>query len=243
MRILGIDMASQDARTAACVLGVRGGRLIVESVEVGCSNATLAALARESDWVGIDAPFGWPEPFVDAVSAWRSGRPWPGSDDEAAEPWRRSMSMRRTDEVVRARTGKVPLSVSSDKIAYVAMRTAHLLSLLGAASDELGIWHVERGPRVVEVYPGGTLRVIGVDARGYKRADGHDVRERVLGQVAERWPQLELGAVGEQLCASDHALDAFISALTAWCVSEGRTWLPDDGDLRARSEGWIHLPR
>lgn len=243
---IGIDMASQNAGTALCELEQVGGdddQLRVVTVRLGCSNAVLAARAQGADWVGIDAPFGWPEPFVDAVAAWSSGGAWPGCGDELAEPWRREMTLRRTDVHVHERVGKVPLSVSSDRIAYVAMRTAHLLSVLGAVPVDSGARAVAGGPTCVEVYPAGTLAAIGADARGYKRADGRDVRLRLLDHVGSQWPQLQATEHVDELVASDHAFDALLSAITAWCAARGTTLLPEPHDEpQARVEGWIHLP-
>ncbi|MBA2420978.1 MAG: DUF429 domain-containing protein [Thermoleophilaceae bacterium] len=65
----------------------------------------------------IDAPFGWPEPFVDAVVAHQRGQGWPSGMDNPRAPFER----RATDRFVHDRCGKTPFSVSADKIAYLAM--------------------------------------------------------------------------------------------------------------------------
>jgi hypothetical protein len=49
-------------------------------------------------------------------------------DGETNAQWRRRMVYRTTDEVVRAETGLIPLSVSADRIAHAAFRATLLLS-------------------------------------------------------------------------------------------------------------------
>jgi hypothetical protein len=67
--------------------------------------------------------------------------------------------------VVREQAGLVPLSVSADRIAHVALRCAVLLAELDASGrpvDRSGSGHV------VEVYPAASLRRWGLDHPGYK---------------------------------------------------------------------------
>ena len=73
--------------------------------------------------VGIDCPFGWPESFVDAVSAHRARDRWSGGAGAGA---RRLMRFRLTDRHVAERF-KEPLSMSSTFIGVTAMRCAALL--------------------------------------------------------------------------------------------------------------------
>ena len=71
--------------------------------------------------VGIDAPFGWPSEFIEAINAYHAAGTWePLSGDR--------LRLRETDRAVRDETGITPLSVSTDKIAIVAMRCAKLLA-------------------------------------------------------------------------------------------------------------------
>ena len=105
---------------------------------------TLLNLVRQADRVAIDAPFGWPEPFIRAVSAVPGY--WPLSPGERRAPLER----RTTDFLVHELTGKTPLSVSTDRIAYCAMRCASLLGVLDAARDGSG--------PIVEAYPDAALR-------------------------------------------------------------------------------------
>src|SRR5215831_17281551 len=70
--------------------------------------------------------------------------------DGAGTGWRRELTMRRTDVFVRDKLRLVPLSVSADRIAHVALRCAVLLAKLDASGrpvDRTG------AGAVVEVYP------------------------------------------------------------------------------------------
>jgi hypothetical protein len=64
---LGIDLASQNKKTAACFIEWRSGaasaRLPV-SGPPGEDVDWLVGLSRQAQWVGIDAPFGWPEAAI-----------------------------------------------------------------------------------------------------------------------------------------------------------------------------------
>jgi len=110
------------------------------------------ALAKGRQKVAIDASFGWPRAFVDALDAHRRFEAWPAPDDGAPETYRAALSFRATDRVVMHT--RRPLSVSTDKLGVTAMRCAHPLhrwSLAGESVDRAG------GKRFVEVYPAAAL--------------------------------------------------------------------------------------
>lgn len=153
MRTLGIDLASQPRTTAACVLNWQDGVRRVEVIEVRCDDERLIELSQDADAVGIDAPFGWPLPFLDLMRQQASGS-WD-------HPRRDELRFRRTDFAVRHSLGRWPLSVSSDRIAIVAMRCAGLLSRLGV-EDRSG------AECVIEAYPAVALHQWGFASRGYK---------------------------------------------------------------------------
>ncbi len=77
MITIGIDLASQPKKTAACVLKWNTSDATVERLALDINDETLLELADMGDKVGIDVPFGWPETFVRAVSAHHSLQPWP----------------------------------------------------------------------------------------------------------------------------------------------------------------------
>src|SRR4051794_1044031 len=120
---LGIDLASQPRNTALCVVaweadraeivalarGDLGGRKLTDALLV---DAARGEHAIDGGWgdagrpvkVAIDAPFGWPEPFVRAIAAHGRMQPWPSGPGEDRTPFER----RETDRFVRRRANKVP---------------------------------------------------------------------------------------------------------------------------------------
>jgi predicted nuclease with RNAse H fold len=218
MRALGIDLASQPKSTGACLVEWRDGRAAAQVVPGPLDDALLAGRASGADVVAIDAPLGWPDDFVAAVTAYHRGEPWPAGD-------LLSLRYRLTDRTVASMTGVRPLSVSSDLIGVCAFRAARLRSMFPA----------------VEVYPAGALRVWGLPATGYKGLRGAPVRREIVAGVLRRCPWLTVDEAA--LIRRDHDLDALLSALVAGAVATGRSHPPpaDATDVAAR-EGWIHLP-
>jgi Protein of unknown function (DUF429) len=89
-------------------------------------------------------------------------------------------------------------------------------------------------------YPAAALREWKLPAKGYKR--NLDVRVQLLAQLSHgSW--LDVGAFGDELVLTDHALDAFISAVVARAASRCKTTrAPSLLRADAEVEGWIHLP-
>jgi predicted nuclease with RNAse H fold len=234
---LGIDLAAESSKTGACRVRWKPSGAVIEWVRVGSAkrplrNEDLVALMRDADAVGIDAPFGWPRRFVAAVSEWSSAGSW-------GEPWepeaRRALRLRATDRWVATRErARAPLSVSADSIGVCAMRACSLLqSFDGAKIDRLN------GP-AFEVYPAGALREWGYDPRGYKQDP--NTRDRLLDKVLlGEW--VDIGPWRAELVRTDHALDAFLSAIVARAAATHRVVeVPADLADEAAVEGWIHLP-
>lgn len=242
VRTLGVDLAAEPAKTALAVLRWRSGHAEVERITLGATDADIVAAAVGCDRVGIDAPFGWPEQFVRFVVAHHAlGDPADLTDDRdlpAASDTRSARAglvRRATDEAVRDRTGLIPLSVSADLIAHVAMRCVGLLRAL-KVTDRVN------GP-VVEAYPAAALRVWDLGHRGYKGPAKSEILDRLVDQVQATAPWLQLGGSEAAVRGSDDVFDAVIAACIARAAAVGRTHLPDPdvADL-ARREGWIHLP-
>jgi len=239
MQTLGIDLASRARNTAACVVEWRQGTARVADLRAGLSNDELLPLMHSAAVVGLDAPFGWPDAFADAVRHWGGSGRWPLAWDEKAGS--EALRLRATDQWVWKTIGKQPLSVSSDRIGITAWRAAALLTAFGGTA-------VDRvHGRVREVYPGAAL--IAWDLLGprppssYKRDPA--VRESMLDKMAAKGGWLDLDRHRDQMVTSDHAFDALISALVARAADGALAWAPPDDIPRERlqREGWIWLPR
>ena len=201
----------------------------------GYKDEELIALIESVDKVGIDSPLGWPDPFVAALTAHRERMRWTAGADRVP------LKYRATDLVVKERTGRFPLSVSTDRLGVTAMRCAHVLELLAArndAADRAG------SGLIVEVYPAAALRVWGLDPTGYKAKDGQPARAALLGALERElaWETPMPEAMRKACEETDHALDAFISALVARAAARQQTDGPGELADRAQREGWIHLP-
>jgi predicted nuclease with RNAse H fold len=229
----GVDLAAQPERTAACRIEWADGRAaVIDLAARDVDDERIAALLTASERTGVDVPLGWPDAFIAAVSAHHAARPWAGRATTG-------LRMRATDEWVHRRTGRWPLSVSTDRIGVPALRAARLLAGVPAAADRSG-----RGA-VVEVYPAAALRVWGFDARRYKRAAGVAARHALVQAFrAETHAWLAMDEHRWSACeASDDAFDAVLCALVARAAARGLVELcpPELREVAAR-EGWIALP-
>lgn len=234
MRTLGIDLASQSKKTAACEIEWNESAATVSLVEVGVDDRRAIRLMRGADVVGIDAPFGWPLPFVDWI---RRHHAEGGGTAEWTTEYKNSLRFRRTDLLVQERLKLWPLSVSSDRIAITAMRCAGLLDRLGVV-DRSGSAHV------VEVYPAVALKAWELTSQGYKGASKQNILADLLAKLMTACPALTVPSAYHALCASnDHAFDALVSALVSRAAAVGLTERPEAADLPlARTEGWIAVP-
>ena len=242
MLTLGIDLATVPKKTGACQVEWGHHSARVTFVRVGWSDDELLAAIDEADWVGIDAPFGWPVGFVAAMRGYAERRVWPG---DGREPLR----LRATDRFVREQTGLTPMSVSADRIGATAMRCASLLTRVGetrgAPVDLVG------ADKIVEVYPAAALKVWAADApdleivwTGYKGRHGQAGRDVIIRALTQAVASLTLSETDLDLCRrNDDALDSLVCSLLARAASSGLTHQPDRNPRAdATSEGWIHFP-
>lgn len=237
MRIVGVDLAADPKRTGLAMLR-DGEQPMVELARVGAEDDVIIEAVRGADRAGVDVPVGWPDRFVEFLSA-HAADEHPAPASTGAE-WRRRLAMRATDLAVHRRTGLTPLSVSTDRIAHPAFRWAGIEARLrdmhvDVARDGSGI--------VCEVYPAATLQCWSLPHRGYKGAKTARLRSDLVAALVERLTWLDWNGYEEVCAADDDVLDAVLAALTAREVAHGRCdGPPPDGREIARREGWILLP-
>ncbi|MET2010718.1 DUF429 domain-containing protein [Microbacterium chocolatum] len=237
MICVGIDLAAEPAATAVARLDADGTTLRLRDLHLGADDDAIVAAAAGADGVGIDCAFGWPAAFVEFVSAHAAGRM--PETAPTGKDGRRPLAYRRTDVEVQRRTGRWPLSVSTDRLGLTAMRCAVLLDRFARAGE-----HVDRAGsgRFVEVYPAASLRIWGLLEPRYKVDP--DARAATLDRVlAAAAPIGTTASQRELMVRSADAFDALIAALATIAHRRGRTH-PVPGHLGeiAAAEGWIALP-
>lgn len=228
---LGIDLSSAKEGTAACVIEWKNTRAVAREAVRGCGDDDLQKLIdyvlRNKGVVGIDAPFGWPRAFVEAITDWKK-KVW-------SKDVRKRLQFRETDRFVTEKLAIWPLSVSTERIALPAMRANALLLRYGM-KDRSG------GPRFYEVYPAASLKSWGLPHNGYERVDSEckRLRRKILNGLRKRLPWLE---VDDDYATDSDSLDALIASLTVRAAAQGLTIKPTRARLAvARVEGWLHLP-
>jgi predicted nuclease with RNAse H fold len=240
MRTLGIDLAAQPKNTSACLIGWDPRRATVIELRSNLDDEALLEMIGGADKVGIDAPLGWPDDFVDAIAAHRDLLGWPGRGQDQ-DAYRFHLSFRATDRRLISEGVRRPLSVSTDLIGVVAMRAAFLLDRLAALGQP-----VDRAGtgKLVEVYPAPALGTWGINAVGYKSSAGAARLPELLAEVERRLGRLDLDARQRALAESDHnSFDALVCSLVARSSALGLTaGPPAELANRAVREGWIHIP-
>ncbi|MBG6239133.1 putative nuclease with RNAse H fold [Mycetocola sp. CAN_C7] len=237
MLTAGVDLAAESRGTALAVIDWQGQAASLRELHLGVADAQIAESAGTVDKLGIDCALGWPDEFVQFVTAHATGDNRSVRVDGGMD-WRRTLAYRETDREVRRLTGRWPLSVSTDRLGLTAMRCAGLLGRI----EETGV-PVDRSGSgvVVEVYPGASLRLWGLPTAGY-RADPRS-RSLLLLALREAAPWLELEGHSDLMIRSADALDAVIAALAARNAALGGYEAPPPPLVdRARREGWIALP-
>jgi hypothetical protein len=256
LRFVGIDLATEANRTGVVIVTPDGASASASLPAHGfvADDRGLVELVDRGTVVGLDSPLGWPDDFVAAVTAHRMSARWPTFEHRSTDRIRESLRHRTTDLFVRALDlGSTPLSVSSDLIGVVAMRGAWLQS---AWAQRWGGLETRDGSgRLVETYPAAALRAWGFLARRGVRYKGGGAqgaresqcaeRERIVGEIehaSETWLSIA-PALHDAAIASDHELDALVSALVALAARADATYpVPVESKEAARREGWIHVP-
>lgn len=234
---VGVDLATRPQKTAMATIIWAHGTARVTNACIGVTDDDILAACRTADAVGIDAPFGWPDDFVEYVVAHRDDvqAVGVGSDEDA----RRLMAYRLTDRVVAQEFGRWPLSASTDRIGLTTMRASSLLAALRDAGE-----FVDRAgdSRFCEAYPAAALKVWGLRSSSYKGSHSAHLSDVVDGLLtAADW--LDLGEFEEACRQDDDVFDSVIAAVIARAHALGhwRRPAPDQLDI-ARREGWIVVP-
>jgi predicted nuclease with RNAse H fold len=226
-------------RTALATIAWARTSAVIQEVIYPADDDMILGAIEQAAKTGIDCPFGWPDAFVAFVAAHRAGHVAIPQDGMGTS-WRRELTMRQTDAFVQNTVHAVPLSVSADKIAHVALRCAVLLARLDAAGRRVD--RSGAGP-VVEVYPAASLRSWGLYRQGYKQPAKPEVLGHLADDLLAAAPWLECGAHEEALRRSHDVFDAVIAAMTARAAAQGDTFPPsDDNQAAAEAEGWIAIP-
>lgn len=246
MKTLGVDLAAATRKTAAAVIewgtdagGQGSARLTHLALDV--DDQQIVELFASSDMAGIDCPVGWPDALVPFLTGHLDNIPGPVLEHDGIAG-RRLLAYRDTDRFCTAQTGLIPLSVSADRLAHPAMRCAVIQAKIAQLH---GVQPRDGSGRLAEVYPAASLKIWGLNGRGYK-GRGVPEAERLsllLAALEGQAPWLDLAGYRDRLAASDDLFDAVVAALTARAAARRRTLRPDAAHARAaRTEGWIHLP-
>jgi predicted nuclease with RNAse H fold len=235
--VAGVDLAAEPKGTALAVIQWSPARSTLLDLQVGVSDEAIVTVAAEVEKIGIDCALGWPVEFIEFMNQQLSIEATDAPIDGGLD-WRRRMAYRETDRQVRQITGRWPLSVSTDRLGMTAMRCSGLLSRMahsGTSIDRSG------AGKVVEVYPGSSLRLWGFATAGYRNST--DVRANLLAQLKQAAPWFDAGNFADLMVQSCDAFDAVIAAMATRSAALGRFQKPG-ADLieQARIEGWIALP-
>jgi hypothetical protein len=204
-------------------------------LDLGVDDAHIVANVRDAIKLGIDCPLGWPIEFVEFVQRYSTGISAEFSGDMQS---RRRLAYRETDRAVREVTGRWPLSVSTDRLGLTAMRCAGLLSKLNAEGVEID--RAGAG-KIVEIYPGASLRIWGFDTAGYRTSA--ELRAKLLERILTAAPWFEPGNFADLMIESCDAFNAVIANFAARSAQLGFSTKPPLANLkRAQAEGWIALP-
>jgi predicted nuclease with RNAse H fold len=237
--IAGVDLAAEPKGTAVAVINWLPDAAELVTLRLGVNDQQVIDACEGSIKVGIDCALGWPVEFTDFLIRQRNLATLEGAPAfEGDSELRRNLAHRETDRHVREVTGRWPLSVSTDRLGMTAIRGAGLLSKFqaaGTAIDRSGFG------RIVEIYPGASLRLWGFDTVGYRSSEA--IRERLLADIQAATPWLKLGSHEQLMVDSCDAFDAVIAALAARSAYLGHYQEPNANQLeRARIEGWMALP-
>jgi predicted nuclease with RNAse H fold len=232
----GVDLAAEPKGTALAIIEWKKTQATLVDLQLGVNDQAIVETAGVVDKLGIDCALGWPIEFVEFLN--NHANLESTSFPDGGMDWRRRASFRESDRHVREVTGKWPLSVSTDRLGLTAMRCAGLQGRIQQSGTE-----VDRSGsgKVVEIYPGASLRLWGFDTTGYRANE--DARAELLTTIEHSVSWLNLGSHRELMISSTDAFDAVIASLATRAAAINQ-YLPPPKEILAvtRVEGWIALP-
>ena len=236
MLTAGVDLAAEPKGTALAIIEWKETAATLVDLQLGVTDETIVEAAAVVDKLGIDCALGWPIEFVEFLN--NHANLGSTSFPDGGMDWRRRASFRESDRHVREVTGKWPLSVSTDRLGLTAMRCAGLQGKLQQSGIELDR---SGSGKIVEIYPGASLRLWGFDTSGYRANE--DARAELLTAIEHSVPLLNLGSNRKLMIRSTDAFDAVIASLATRAAAINR-YLPAPRDILdiAKVEGWIALP-
>jgi len=232
----GVDLAAEPKGTALAIIEWNKTQATLVDLQLGVNDETIVEAAGVVDKLGIDCALGWPIEFVEFLN--NHANLGSTSFPDGGMDWRRRASFRESDRHVREVTGKWPLSVSTDRLGLTAMRCAGLQGKLQQSGIEIDR---SGSGKIVEIYPGASLRLWGFDTTGYRANE--DARAALLTSIEQQLPWLNLGSYKDLMISSTDAFDAVIASLATRAAAIGFYTQPPKELLEiAKIEGWIALP-
>jgi predicted nuclease with RNAse H fold len=232
----GVDLAAEPKGTALAIIEWKETAATLVDLQLGVTDETIVEAAGVVDKLGIDCALGWPIEFIEFLN--NHANLESTSFPDGGMDWRRRTSFRESDRHVREVTGKWPLSVSTDRLGLTAMRCAGLQGRILQSGIELDR---SGSGKIVEIYPGASLRLWGLDTAGYRANE--DARAELLTAIEDNVPWLNLDSHRELMIKSTDAFDAVIASLATRSAAINQ-YLPPPKELLAvaQVEGWIALP-
>lgn len=237
MLTAGVDLAAEPKGTALAIIEWKKTEANLVDLQLGVNDEAIVEAAGVVEKLGIDCALGWPIEFLEFLNnhANLDNTKFP----DGGMDWRRRASFRESDRHVREVTGKWPLSVSTDRLGLTAMRCAGLqgrIQQAGIPIDRSG------SGKIVEIYPGASLRLWGFDTTGYRAIP--EAREELLRSIENQAPWLKLDSYQDMMISSTDAFDAVIASLATRSAALGKYFKPSNNVLEvAKIEGWIALPK
>jgi len=235
--VVGVDCAVNPANMGLSLGYCDGREVTIERVVQGSASVDPHELV--ADWIqrseervllAVDAPLGWPIAMAEELPDHRAGKSFSTSPN--------GLFRRATDQFIHEKTGKQPLDVGADRIARAGYSALDFIERLRKSiqTNIDMVWSPNfSGIGVIEVYPAATLRVHGIDSKGYKNPGGKEQRKRVLERLSEK---LLLVVDVPSLEKRSDTVDAVACALAGEDFLRGNCYCPPS-DVPFEKEGWI----